>query len=302
MDRESLIKKWLGDTLTEEEAKTFRTLDDAPLYKEIVEEARRFHGTSQVRVPTFEELEKNLYTSRKVPRNWIRIVSGIAAAFIISIGLYTLIDKFGTTTYRTDFAQIKGIMLPDDSSVRLNTLSQISYNGNRWDEERKLTLNGEAYFDVARGRRFDVSTLNGTVSVLGTEFNVLSRDSIFVVSCFEGLVGVNYGNKTVQLPAGSKLTLSAGGDATTSKIYVSEPYWLKGLSVFKNAPIVDVISELEMQYRIKVDYQSEKKLHFTGAFEHTHLENALRSITQPLNLIYVITDKNVVTIRDARNQ
>ena len=71
--------------------------------------------------------------------------------------------------------------------MKLNELSQLEYNASKWDENRSLELKGEAFFDVEKGKRFDVTTEFGNVSVLGTEFNVLSRDSIFKVSCYEGL-------------------------------------------------------------------------------------------------------------------
>jgi len=49
-------------------------------------------------------------------------------------------------------------------------------------------LFGKAYFDVDKGKTFTVKTDLGTVQVLGTRFDVESRDSIFKVVCYEGSV------------------------------------------------------------------------------------------------------------------
>ena len=46
MDKEYLIKKWLNNDLSETEAKAFNALEDADLYKEIIEEAQRFNGNT----------------------------------------------------------------------------------------------------------------------------------------------------------------------------------------------------------------------------------------------------------------
>jgi Fe2+-dicitrate sensor, membrane component len=65
--------------------------------------------------------------------------------------------------------------------VNLNSSSQLSYSKNKWDSKREVTLNGEAFFKVSKGSTFDVITLNGKVSVLGTQFNVKQRENYFEV-------------------------------------------------------------------------------------------------------------------------
>ena len=196
-------------------------------------------------------------------------------------------------SFGTDYAQNEVITLPDHSIVNLNELSQIEYNASKWNEKRTLDLTGEAFFDVAKGKRFDVKTDQGIVSVLGTEFNVLSRDSIFKVTCYEGLVAVTYNNETLELPVGTEFTL-INGNAKKTNIVVSEPYWIKNMSVFENTSLKNVMFELEKQYKVKVIYTSENNVNFTGAFEHGNLDNALRSITQPLNLTYMTEDNKVI--------
>ena len=60
------------------------------------------------------------------------------------------------------------------------------------------------------------------------------------------------------------------------------------MSVFKNTPLDKVILELEKVYKVKINYSSNIKFNFTGAFEHNNINNALESITHPLNLTYLI--------------
>ncbi|WP_299223338.1 FecR family protein [uncultured Psychroserpens sp.] len=300
MDKEHLVKKWLNNDLSNRESKAFNALEDADLYKEIIEEAQRFNGNANAKVESFETLDKRLGSKKSKSTNWIRVVSSLAAVLVISIALFTLVNKGQTRSFKTDLAQSEIITLPDNSIVNLNELSEIEYDSSNWSEQRSLNLNGEAFFDVEKGKRFEVYTDFGKVSVLGTAFNVFSRDSVFRVSCYEGLVQVMCNGKKVKLPAGTEFKL-ASGQSSTSSIVITEPYWLKNMSVFENAAFIDVINELEKHYNIKVQYPSEINANFTGAFEHENLENALKSITSPLNLTYIVQNSNQVIIRNGQH-
>ena len=301
MEKEQLVKKWLNDELSEAEAKSFEALDDANLYKEIIEEAQRFSGNENAKVAPFSELDTLLTKEKKVfSINWMKTVSSVAAALIMGFAIFSLINEDNINSFGTEYAQNEIITLPDNSIINLNQLSQLEYNASDWDKARTLKLNGEAYFDVEKGNRFEVKTTQGIVSVLGTEFNVISRDSIFKVSCYEGLVSVNYNNKEVKVPAGTEFVLKAGKTEKLD-IVIAEPYWIKKMSVFDNAAIADVFSELEKQYNVSIDYDSDLNLKFTGAFEHNNLENALKSITQPLNLTFEISQKEVIIRNASKN-
>lgn len=300
MDKENLVKKWLNNDLSDTETKAFNALEDADLYKEIIEEAQRFSGNINAKVESFDVLDNKLVSKKIASTNWIKVVSSIAAALVVGFALFTLINKDQISSFKTDLAQNETITLPDNSIVSLNELSELEYLSSNWNKNRSLQLKGEAYFDVEKGKRFDVHTNSGKVSVLGTEFNVLSRDSIFKVSCYEGLVQVTYNNEKVKLPAGTEFVLHSG-KGVKSNIAIAEPYWLKNMSVFESASFIEVVKELEQQYSINVEYSSEIDLNFTGAFEHNNLENALKSITNPLDLTYTIQNANKVIIRNGQD-
>ena len=300
MDKEQLIKKWLNNDLSETESKAFNALKDANLFKEIIEEAQRFSGNTHANVESFDALDKILVSKKTTSTNWMTIVSSLAAILVVGFALFTVINTDQINSFKTDLAQNETITLPDNSIVNLNELSELEYVSSNWDKNRSLTLKGEAFFDVEKGKRFDVNTAFGKVSVLGTEFNVLSRDRIFKVSCYEGLVQVTHNNKDIKLPAGTEFILSSGKGSKTS-IAVAEPYWLKNMSVFENASFEAVVEELEKQYNISIQYPSELNINFTGAFEHNNLENALKSISKPLNLTYTIQNTNEVIIKNGQN-
>jgi len=295
MDNEYLVKKWLSDELSETEEIAFKAMDDAKLYEDIIEEAQNYKGEDYAKVISFEELDKHLSTEKSNPgTNWMTIAMRIAAVFVIGLALFTVFNQNNIQSFDTELAQTETITLPDNSIVNLNELSHLEYNKSKWDEKRTLDLKGEAFFDVEKGERFEVITEFGTVSVLGTEFNVISKEGTFKVSCYEGLVSVSYGNEEVKLPAGTEFTLQSG-NGVKNEIAISEPNWLKNMSVFNNAKLDAVFAELEQKYNVKIKYITDIDtiINFTGAFEHNNLENALKSITQPLNLTFTINSQEV---------
>lgn len=299
MDKNYLIKKWLDNDLNSEEQKAFDALEDKQFFDEIIEEGQRFKGQNTSKVSTFENLEKGLKHKPEPTFNWTKTLLRIAAVFVIGFGLYSLFNKDQHSTFKTQLAQTEQVTLPDNSMVTLNELSQLEFNNN-WDEERSVELKGEAYFKVAKGKRFDVKTAKGIVSVLGTQFNVIARDSIFSVICYEGLVQVVHNNKTTKLPAGKAYRI-INGKPEAYDVAVIQPEWLSNMKVFNEASIKDVFTSIESHYNVKIIAEDvDNSILFTGAFELDNLDNALKATTKSLNLTYEINVKNEVIIRGAK--
>ncbi|BAO55396.1 FecR family protein [Nonlabens marinus] len=300
MDKEYLIKKWLENDLSKAEAKAFAALEDAAWYEEIVEHAQGFSGEHHARVLPFEALENKITGQKSSSWNWLKIATRIAAVFVIAFGLYMVFDNDDIKTFQTNYAQVETIRLPDNSEIKLNELSRLEYNASTWDEKRELDLEGEAFFDVEKGKRFDVNTMYGTISVLGTQFNVSARDSIFSVICYEGLVQVFHDNTTTKLPAGKAYRVK-NGVSETFDVAVIQPEWLQNMKVFDQASVEEVFAALEAHYNIKITLENiDKSMLFTGAFELDNLDNALMAITQSLNLTYQKTSKTQVVVTNAQ--
>lgn len=295
MDKEKLIQKWLNNDLTADEQAAFDALDDAGFLTEIAKEAKRFAPKQSA--PSFESLEGRLAQKAEKKNNGLKWLPRIAAIFIIGLGLFYFLNADDTITTTTQLAENTNLVLPDKSKVALNEASSLSYDPENWDTNRELSLKGEAFFEVEKGQRFTVKTAYGSVSVLGTEFNVTARDSIFEVVCYEGLVQVNYKGKLTKLPAGKSLVVQ-NGKVQEEEIALRKPQWLNQLSVFENASLNQVIAQLEKQYNISVTTNNIGEMRFTGAFENTDLENALIAITQTLGLRYTINGDQVIIRND----
>ena len=298
MEQEYLIKKWLNDELTPEELESFKALKDYQSYIDIVETAKNFKASETHKVESFEQLKQRLQEKRptKVRPLWTNPFLRIACVLVIALGVYFSVFYNPITEVDTLAHQQTTVELPDASKVTLNAMSHIEYGKRHWNKNREVNLQGEAFFRVEKGSKFDVITSEGVVSVVGTQFSVNQRNQLFEVKCFEGIVKViTNSNEAKTLTAGKTFRLLDGKvyqNVTTS----SEPQWLKNISRFEKLPFKIVVAELERQYGVKVTIENfDKNPLFTGGFVHNNLENALISVTQPLNLSYaIISQKEVV--------
>ncbi|GAB5400009.1 MAG: FecR domain-containing protein [Aureisphaera sp.] len=297
MDKDYLIEKWLKDDLTPEERKAFEALDDHDLNTAIIENAAHFKASHFSEVPDFDTFKKGLPSKKSnKPVRYMSPLMRIAAVLVIGLGLYFLFFFNSLNTVSTLASEKTNITLPDQSEVVLNALSTLSFNEGNWEDKREVSLDGEAYFKVAKGKVFDVKTVDGVVTVVGTQFNVKQRQGFFEVKCFEGIVRVSAGETVRELRAGDAFRLM-DGSLSFSKTSYLQPQWTKNVSSFKTVPFTKVIAELERQYNVTIIISpSNFNPEFSGGFVHDSLENALKSITQPLELTYTIESNNTVRL------
>ncbi|MDY8134384.1 FecR family protein [Aquimarina sp. 2201CG5-10] len=228
-------------------------------------------------------------------KNYLVTIAKIAVVFIIIIGSYFgFSHNNGNTTIETIVGQMSTIELPDESIVQLNALSSIKYPEKNWKENRKIKLKGEAYFKVAKGKKFDVETSLGTISVLGTIFNVKERDNYLEVTCYHGMVSLTVNEEQIFLRAGDAVEI-ANEKIINKKVGALEPNWIHNRSLFINTPYSKVIQEFEWQYGVTINTKNiDDTKFFTGNFAHSDLKNALRSITLPMHIKYTIQDNTIV--------
>ncbi|AXT21296.1 DUF4974 domain-containing protein [Flavobacteriaceae bacterium AU392] len=286
MKREELIKKWLDNELTPQEFEAFNALEDVEFLKKLSNNVKQFKAPEY---DTSEELDKLFSKTKPIQlssRNWIKPLLRVAAILTICFSIYyytTTLDS--DTNITTLVAQKTKVILPDASKVEINALSDLTFNKNTWGEERTVSLDGEAYFKVAKGSTFNVNTPSGIITVLGTQFNVKHRDDIFEVICYEGSVGVSYNSTTVTLKPGETFLIIDGNNINIPKENIIKPSWINNRSNFKSLPFKYVINEFERQYNVTINVKNiDVNELYTGHFFHNDINHALKSITLPLNL------------------
>ncbi|WP_418263013.1 FecR family protein [Flavobacterium faecale] len=303
MENDKKILKWLNGELSSQEIEDLKKSDDFKIYEKIA------HYSAQLETPNvdaqealvaFQKREKTKKRSKLIAFDkplWL----SMAAAFVVLLTTAYFLFYNRTTVIETQIAQTERFQLPDHSEVVLNADSKISFKEKEWDKSRELTLKGEAYFQVQKGKTFSVNTTDGIVKVLGTHFNVKQRDQYFEVRCYEGLVSVTHDNEIVKLPPGKTFRLINDQIETVADFVAQSPSWLQQESSFENIPLSQVISELERQYDLKINTKDiNTSVLFTGTFTHKNEKVALDAITIPLQIHYKIEGKTVIFYNHAK--
>jgi len=298
MKREDLIQKWLDYELNAKELEDFKNLED---YEALVTMNTHLKSFKAPEYPTSEELKtvlNKIKKSKTTSNNWVRAALRIAAVVVICFSVYYSLTL--DTTFTTLAANKESnIELPDASTVSLNARSSVTFNKHNWSKKRKVELEGEAFFKVAKGSKFEVQTKAGTVTVLGTQFNIKQRDNYFEVICYEGKVGVTYQNQQTTLLAGDSFLMFDGKLIAKEKEKLATPSWLHNESQFISLPYKVVLEEFERQFNVTFKTNDvDLNQRFTGGFSHNNMDVALKAITLPLHVTYSKTNNTITLKRD----
>gem|GEM_PF-62196 len=297
-NNDHFLGRWLDDTITPEELEVFKATKDYEVYTSITE------GLSKLKTKAYDEdlayaefKEKlNKKPEGKVFKLSFFKLTAIAASLLLLLSF----GYFATNvTHETEIAQLENIVLPDDSKVTLNAKSTLTYNKVLFPLQRKLSLTGEAFFEVAKGSNFTVQSTHGTVQVLGTKFNVIARNEYFETTCFEGKVSVSKSDNNDILSSGQQVRYikeSKENNTVVITSAISSPKWLEGISAYKSTPIKYVLKNLEVYFDVVFDLTKlhNKEALFSGQFPHNNLEEALENVLLPMGIRYTTEADTIV--------
>jgi transmembrane sensor len=205
-------------------------------------------------------------------------------------------------------SQVIDITLADGSKVWLNAGSSITYPVAFVGNERKVEMNGEAYFEVAHNKTkpFYVSKGAMQVQVLGTHFNVnaYDDDKETKVTLLQGSVKVGNGqsakdNKTaVVLKPGQQAVLSRAHSPLTihhSPDLDQVMAWKNGLFEFNETDIQTVMKQLERWYDVQVVFDGAFTQHFNGTIKRqVNVSKVLNMLEKTGGLRFSIEGKKVI--------
>ena len=233
---------------------------------------------------------------------WLKIA--LAAGIALLVGISAFI-KFYTKTVEMPAGQHSEVYLPDNSRVSLNAQSTLSYKPLLWKFLRAVKFEGEAYFDVMKGKQFEVISGKGKTAVLGTTFNIYSRNSDYQVTCISGKVKVSemIGNQEVILNPGQQAVLNMEGTLVIQSGIDTEQTlsWLNNMFSFTSVPLRKVFEEIGRQYGILIQIPTDLENIYTGTFiKESSVEDILNLVCRPFELKitrksdneYIITRNN----------
>ncbi len=169
-------------------------------------------------------------------------------------------------------SKVIDITLADGSRVWLNAGTSFTYPVAFIGSDRKVSVSGEAYFEVMPDdtKPFLVNTGNAFVKVLGTHFNVMnySGEPAIQTTLLEGSVQFIAGNREMLLGPGQQSNLETnGGLSLTNDVDVElVTAWKNGLQSFRHADLKTLMRRVERWYDVDVVYEAEvpASLSFTG--------------------------------------
>jgi len=286
--KDTYLAKWLAGEITNNDLKDMVGEEDYRVYLKL---KKGLEVKSQLDRPVEESFQK---VQEKINRKKTKVISlktkwaiGIAASILVIVAVFNFL-KPSQNTFTTGFGEHKAFVLEDGSEVILNSRSSVTYTSKDWENNRELSLDGEAFFKVAKGKTFTVITPNGKVQVLGTQFDVNSTADFFDVTCYEGKVKVTTVDDIahVLLP-GQTIRKINGFETEALDSSDLEPTWIAGESTFKSVPLEYVIKALENEYNISIDASDiETATLYTGAFPHKNVEVALKTVFGSLDINY----------------
>lgn len=301
-DNNTYLAKWIAKEISDKELQELVSDTDFSTYKKLRDGITIYE---QLEAPldnileNIKEIIKHKKAEKKSQPKVRFLYSKLAFAAAASIALFFSISTFLTNrdvTFQSDFGEHKTIALLDGSEVILNAKSTLKYDEKNWKNNREVFLKGEAFFKVQKGSTFNVTTGNGTVSVLGTQFNVNSQNDFFEVICYEGKVNVKIDSSDYLLTSNKSVRHIHGASTEeTLTLTTVKPTWILGESSFRSVPLKEVITTLEKQFNIQIDVTNiDSTIIFTGAFDNNDLNIALASVFKTVQIKYTLKNNTVI--------
>jgi len=213
----------------------------------------------------------------------------LAAMIVLLVGM-TIFLRLYSTSVSCPTGQVITAQLPDGSTVELNDGSRISYHPYWWQINRQVSFEGEGFFKVEKGRKFEVTSLLAKTIVLGTSFNIYSRNDQYRVSCFTGRVKVvSKTDGQVVLNPDERAIIQPDGTIEKQINQKSEPPAVNDGNrfFFTGTPISRVFEEISRHYDVPVIIKIEKEYYYTGNFtSEKPVGDVLELVCKPFNLSF----------------
>ncbi|MBV7529064.1 FecR family protein [Chitinophaga sp. sic0106] len=223
-------------------------------------------------------------TSTRKP--WLRIAAAVTVLIVAGTSAFLLMNKPAATQLELVAASSPVTdTLPDGSIITLNKNSRIQYASN-FDTNRHITLEGEAFFNVATdpSHPFVLKTGDVQVRVLGTSFNVKSNQQQVEVIVETGAVEVNKKSETVQLQQNEKAVMAQNSSAIVKASNKDElyNYYRTQTFVCNGTPLWQLAEIFSNAYGVKVDITNTdiRNEGITSVFMYSTIEENLRLLEE----------------------
>jgi len=295
---DTLLAKWLAGNITPDELEQLRKEVDLPSLEKILKQQEKLELEIQPTEMMWEEFEKENITSTKkeVPKKqkwWIWAILGL----LILGGFWFYFSREKEQKIETPPAKTETKLFADGTQIQVSPGSSVKFNEGNWNTQRTIALDGQAFFDVEKGSPFIVTTEQGKIEVLGTQFDVWEMGDRMRVQCYEGRVKISKGNSSVTLSANQQVFVNKNRVGSVEMISNNLPDWMQQQRTYQKMPLRWVLKDIERFYDVKTD-ASQVSLDddFGGVIKTDDLNKALDYLTRSINWNYEIKDKTIYFI------
>jgi ferric-dicitrate binding protein FerR (iron transport regulator) len=259
----------------------------------------------------YQKITNQLFSRKKI--NVLGLIQRVAAVLLLPVivgsAYYFYFERSNhnqlTTVYNTvetPLGMRSSLKLPDGTKVWLNAGSKISYPVLFADDCRKVSLSGEAYFEVKKDKKwpFMVSAKNVNILVSGTTFNCNAypeNDQVQTV-LMEGEVSLvnNSATVNVTMRPGELATFSNSNHQvikikTDLQKYVA---WKSGKLMFRDDKMNMVVEKLERWYNVEFEIEDKEIANYvyTATFIDESLDQVLKMLSLSAPIRYTISERD----------
>lgn len=325
---DDIISSYLSGNITANDEKMLKQwIDESP------ENKHYFLQQQEIWTSYINEKEKNLYDKDKaydrfqmrvneatedshkrlyhIPKIW-----RYAAVIAVMIGITYFAYDQGSEKVKRAFADIQveapmgshtKLYLPDGTMVWLNAGSKMVYSQGFGVDDRRVTLEGEAYFEVKHEEDlpFTVESKNLKVKVLGTKFNFqdYKDDSEAIVTLNKGRIQLsNLLNKEddIILSPDQRIVLdkSNGSMKKENTTAANAKDWVEGNLFFDEILLGDIVKRLERSYNVDIIIRNVelRNYRFYGNFtkREQNIKDVMDALSETGRIHYTMKNRTII--------
>ena len=216
----------------------------------------------------------------------LKVLLAFVIILLLSFTAYHLLKGDSETPATYQFA-----LLPDGSEIQLMGNATYTFNKETFLNNRKVTLEGSAFFDIKHDEAspFEVEIGGTSIEVLGTSFYVLDGSKEVFVR--DGLVRVSKGNSSILLEKGEGV--NHAGDKL-EVIHVNPPQSRLFSKSYDNVPLIEVMNDLAEFSDLDIEFdEALKGCYYNGSFELVTVKEVLDELSILFELEYSFTKQEV---------
>lgn len=224
----------------------------------------------------------------------VLLISGLMYYFIWN-DKPSVPTKYNSETEMIQFAlQDQTDIWLREGGAELNVLSD-------FDDERRVALSGEAFFEVAHDteKPFMIELNDDDyIKVVGTSFNLVHEGDEFDLALFSGKVELHMNNRTIILEKGYRATKVDGALVKLRNINQNTASWKSENLIFDNVSMIDAFKDIENHFNVSIDYSSTSndlsQCAIRTKFTNESLEEVLKELSQINSFTYTKENSKII--------